>query len=446
MKIRVFEAFCGYGSQAIALQRLKDDCPNFDYEVVGVSEVDKYAIKAYEAIHGHCPNYGDIREINWKIVPAFDLLTYSFPCTDVSIVGKQRGLSEGSGTSSSLLWECAKAIRAKKPKYLIMENVKNILSKKFISDYQKWVDYLTEQGYTTYTQVLDALDYGVPQHRERVFAVSIRGGGNYCFPNKLGSRATLDDVLEDCVEDKYYLSEKALDYFNRVNADKSHNHKFKPLTSDDIVHTLTAKGQNRVYGNYIQQHKYGVGRTRDKKGVITQVRLQPHVNCLNTSTGTNSTLDALVCTPRIRQVGNLYPDTQTYKNRSAGRVYSVNGVSPTIRSASGGNKIPIIVGRQRVYNKGCITTVCPTITQSAFEQNNAGVNEQGIRRLTPRECFRLMDVPEADINKLLSANLSNTRLYALAGNSIVVNCLYYIMRELFFENTLKPKQLELFNI
>ena len=129
MKIRVFEAFAGYGSQAMALQRLAEDYPEFEYEVVGISEIDKYALQAYEAVHGHCPNYGDISKINWEDVPDFDLFTFSFPCQDISAAGMQRGLEEGSGTRSSLLWECKKAIEAKRPKYLLMENVKALVSK-----------------------------------------------------------------------------------------------------------------------------------------------------------------------------------------------------------------------------------------------------------------------------------------------------------------------------
>lgn len=109
-KIRVFEAFAGYGSQSMALRRL-----GIDYEVIGISEIDKYAIQAYMAVHGETPNYGCISKIDWKEVPDFDFLTYSFPCTDISSAGLQKGLEEGSGTRSSLLWECKKAIEAKKP-------------------------------------------------------------------------------------------------------------------------------------------------------------------------------------------------------------------------------------------------------------------------------------------------------------------------------------------
>lgn len=444
-KIRVFEAFAGYGSQALALQRLKDDFVNFDFEVVGISEIDKYAITAYNAIHGACPNFGDISKIDWNVVPDFDLFTYSFPCTDISIIGKQQGFSKGSNTRSSLLWECCRAIESKKPKYLLMENVKNLLSKKFKNHYSEWVQYLATQGYTTYTQVLDALDYNIPQHRERVFALSILGTYDYCFPNKIGCNITLDDVLECNVDDKYYLSDDCLKYFKRVNNDNSHNPKYKPLTKNDVAKTLTARGQTRIDGNYIIQQKYGVGRTRDERGRIKTMRLQSHINTLNTCPAQGSTMDVLVVTPKIEQVGNIYDETDRCKNRSAGRIYNTSGVCPSLRSSTGGNNTPIIIGRKHGFNNGCVSTVCPTNTSSAFEQNNVVSNNYGVRRLTPRECFRLMDVRDSDIDKLLSSGLSNTRLYALAGNSIVVSCLYYILKNLFIHKQM-PRQLALFNL
>lgn len=169
MKIRMFEAFAGYGSQAMAMDELKRMYPDFDYEVVGISEIDKYAIQAYMAAHGETKNYGDISKIDWNDVPDFDLLTYSFPCTDISVAGLQKGLAEGSGTRSSLLWECKKAIETKKPKYLLMENVKALVSKKFKPFYKKWEQYLAGLGYSNYAKVMNAKDYGVPQNRDQDF-------------------------------------------------------------------------------------------------------------------------------------------------------------------------------------------------------------------------------------------------------------------------------------
>ena len=215
-KLRVFEAFSGYGSQSMALRRL-----GVDYEVVGISEIDKYAIMAYNAVHGETKNYGDISTIDWDEVPDFDFLTYSFPCTDISNAGVQMGFEEGSGTRSSLLWECKKAIEAKKPKFLMMENVKAIASDKFLPGLLKWQDYLTEQGYTNFAEILNAKDYGVPQNRERCFIISIYGDAWYNFPDPMPLKLKLKDVLEEKVDEKYYLDQARVDEFiSNLSPDK----------------------------------------------------------------------------------------------------------------------------------------------------------------------------------------------------------------------------------
>lgn len=214
MKIKVFTAFSGYDSQCLALDRIKSMYPEFDYELVGWSEIDKYAIQAHNAIYPQYAdrNYGDISKINWDDVPDFDLFTYSSPCQDFSNAGKQAGGEEGSGTRSSLLWECRRAIVAKKPKYLLMENVAALVSQKFLPLFNKWQSELAGYGYTNFPQVLNAKHYGVPQNRERIFLVSILGDAWYKFPDPFPLRKRLKDVLETNVEEKYYLSEKMIDY------------------------------------------------------------------------------------------------------------------------------------------------------------------------------------------------------------------------------------------
>lgn len=173
MKLRVFEAFAGYGSQSIALELLAQAFPDFQFDTVGISEIDKNAIKAYRTLHGNIiPNHGDITKIDWTQTADFDLLTYSFPCQDISSAGKQRGFTEGSGTRSSCLWACADAIETKHPQFLLMENVKALATqKKFSDDFRRWREWLIKHGYTNYYAVLNAKDYGVPQNRERVFMV-----------------------------------------------------------------------------------------------------------------------------------------------------------------------------------------------------------------------------------------------------------------------------------
>ena len=215
--LRVFTAFSGYDSQCMALDRL-----GIPYVLVGWSEIDKYAIQGHNAVYPQYAdrNYGDISKIDWEQVPDFDLFTYSFPCTDISNAGVQKGLEEGSGTRSSLLWECCKAIETKKPKYLLMENVKALVSQKFLPYYKKWEQYLAGLGYDNYCKVLNAKDYGVPQNRERIFILSIMDNDRaYHFPDPIPLEKRLRDVLEDKVAEKYYLSDEMVEGFLKQNKD-----------------------------------------------------------------------------------------------------------------------------------------------------------------------------------------------------------------------------------
>lgn len=212
--LKVFTAFSGYDSQCMALDRI-----GIPYELVGWSEIDKYAIQAHNAVYPQYAdrNYGDISKIDWESVPGFDLFTYSFPCTDISNAGVQKGLEEGSGTRSSLLWECKKTIEIKRPKYLLMENVKALVSAKFLPFYKKWEQWLAEMGYDNHCMVMNAKDYGVPQNRERIFIVSILGDQSFKFPKPFPLDKRLKDVLEDKVAEKYYLSDQAVEGFLKHN-------------------------------------------------------------------------------------------------------------------------------------------------------------------------------------------------------------------------------------
>ena len=329
--LRVFEAFAGYGSQSIALRNL-----GIEYEVVAISEIDKYAIKAYEAIHGPANNLGDICKIDPSDIPDHDLFTYSFPCQDLSVAGKQAGL--GKGTRSGLLYECEKVIEAKKPKYLLLENVKNLVGKKFKPQFDKWLEYLESLGYTNYWQVLNAKNYGVPQNRERVFVVSILGEHKpYEFPKPILLDKCIADILEDEVDEKYYLSEKIQNRFTPFPADRLNN------DSIEVLGTTAPNPYNKE--------------------------------------------------------GNLIYDKCT---------------------------------SAWVYNSSkCIST----LSARDYKQPKQILDDEyyRIRKLTPRECFRLMGMSDDDIDKIQAAGISNTQQYKMAGNSIVVNVLEAIFKNLFME-------------
>ena len=252
--LRVFEAFAGYGSQHMALERLHNENPQFSYEVVGISEIDKFAVQSYEAIHGPTRNFGDISAIDWESVPDFDLFTYSFPCTDISLAGRQKGLEENTGTRSSLLWQSRKAIIAKRPKYLLMENVKALTYKKFRPYLDKWIAELESYGYKNFWKVLNAKDFGVPQKRERVFMLSVLDKeAEFSFPEPQELKRTIKDCLESEVDASYFLSEdKVQKLFNDAAPEQlmrvgllriRHKGHDKPTTAADPLreHYLVAR-------------------------------------------------------------------------------------------------------------------------------------------------------------------------------------------------------------
>lgn len=258
--LRVFTAFSGYESQCLALEQLKELIPGFDYTLVGWSEIDKFAIAAHDALFPDAAelNYGDISKIDWSQVPDFDLFTYSFPCQSISAAGLQHGFAKGSGTRSSLLWECEKAIKAKRPKYLLMENVKALVQKKFMPDFKAWLELLDRYGYDSWWQVCNAKDYGVPQNRERVFAISYRKDLNlpsYVFPEPFPLDKCLEDVLEDEVEEKYFLADERVEGLieSTLKEQKAgRGYKFEPKSKDDVAGHISTSGGGRKTDNFIK--------------------------------------------------------------------------------------------------------------------------------------------------------------------------------------------------
>lgn len=220
-KIRVITLFSGYDSQCLALERLKRNYSDFDYDLVAWCEIDKDAIAAHDALFPQWKdrNLGDITQVNPKDIPDCDLITWSFPCTDISSAGRQEGLQKGSGTRSSLAWDAIRIFEAKKPKFLLMENVQALVQKKFIKDFHKILSALHDIGYESFTEILNSKDYGVPQNRPRVFCTSVLRTENdqepkFYFPEPFPLEKKLKDVLEDDADEKYYLSnERMAEYF-----------------------------------------------------------------------------------------------------------------------------------------------------------------------------------------------------------------------------------------
>lgn len=378
--LRVFTAFSGYDSQCMALDRLAELFPGFAYELVGWSEIDRYAIQAHNAVYPRYAdrNYGDISRIDWSQVPDFDLFTMSSPCQDFSSAGMQRGGAEGSGTRSSLLWECRKAILAKKPKYIVFENVKALVSAKFLPYFNKWQAELSGYGYSNFAKVLNAKDYGVPQNRERIFMVSILGDSSYYFPMAIPLDKRLKDVLERNVDERYYLSKHTVEVFeahkNRCEA-AGYGFGWLPTGGSGIATCLTS-GAGRQHDNYMI-----VPETCD--------------TLLGVSISPNHRLE-------FRGISSIKQDA-----------------APALRATD--------------YK-------CP---HCAWLTSPDGIRYR-IRKLTPREGFRLMDVTEDNIDKIQQCGVSASQQYKMAGNSIVVACLYHLFRKLFAEPGNESKQMTLF--
>ena len=310
--LRLIELFAGIGSQTQALTNI-----GIAHRVVAISEIDKYAIQSYEAMHGKANNLGDIRKI--EELPNADLWTYSFPCQDISVAGKGAGIKEG--TRSGLLFEVERLLRVASekgtlPKYLLLENVKNLVSKKFKADFDKWLDFLAELGYTNYWKVLNAKDYGIPQNRERVFCVSIRGKHEpFVFPKPKKLTIRLRDMIDETVDERFYLKESTIRSILRSTFN-SRRDSIRP--GDGLANTLLA---------------------RDWRG------------------------------PQCVQVGEVVGGKWDKMHDISKRVYEPNGIAPTVHCQQGGNtelKIAedFVLGGLQKHQTPRTDGISPTLTEA----------------------------------------------------------------------------------
>lgn len=507
-KISIIELFAGVGAQVAALKRL-----GVDYKVVGISEIDKYAIQSYNAINGPTFNYGDITKI--PMLDYADLWTYSFCCQDISQAGKQKGLinEDGTLTRSGLLLHVERLLETavligNQPKYLLLENVKALVSKKFKPDFDRWLQKLESLGYNNYWQVLNAKDYGVPQNRERVFVVSIRKDVDtkgYKFPEKIPLTRKLKDVLEPIVDEKYYLSQDKVDKLV-MNMDK------------EVINTIRCGGGGSLDGKHTWDMVACASRGRNPEnpsdrtaGAPTEQRLEVNqTGCSNTITtvekdnylleplhikeatqkgftdayeGDSVSLDQPNSTARRGRVGNQISNTLTcscntgvvqlgnivntgnWDNPQAGRVYSTDDINPTLNTMQGGQREPKILDDTyanraiREYNEFSPTIraereglkvaegvsvninsrkaefngfkeVSPALRATDYKCPHTYSNGYRIRKLTPLECWRLMDFTDEEFYAAQLSGVSNSQLYKCAGNSIVVAVLQAIFKEL----------------
>ena len=520
--LNVITLFSGYDSQALALNRL-----GLPYDLAAWCEIDRHAITAHNALFPQWKdrNLGDVSRVDWaewhtRHPQPIDLLTYSSPCQDFSSAGLQRGGEEGSGTRSGLLWETERAVRELRPRHLVFENVGGLVSDKFIDLFNRWQARLNTYGYTNFQQLMNAKDYGVPQNRLRIFMVSILDCQRaYYFPKPFKLERRLKDVLEQNVEERYYLREEQVRTL--MNATQKHQEKgngfaFKPHTpDDDYAFTVACGGKGGKTDNFIAEPQINIlgqlsssqnsriisadgispavingekdgmpkiaepciasmkSRDRDNPtGVRTAnngnfaQRLEPSADQSTSNTITSVAKDNLLIIPQATKEGYAvvpeggvfdasYPDSTTRR----GRVQEGGTVSPTIMASQnellryeGVAEPQVLTPVRTEYGKAIrkqygdhnlpesrhnLTQLQPkqdgtSNTLTSVAKDNYLI-EPGIRirRLTERELYRLMDVSEPDIDTLLSAPIPRTQHAKLAGNSIVVACLYHIFRHLF---------------
>lgn len=345
-KIKLLSLFSGIGAFEKALSNI-----GVEYELVNYCEIDKYASKAYSLIHDVSEdiNLQDITQVDEKKLPKnIDLITYGFPCQDISLAGKQRGFEDedGNKTRSGLFFDALRIIKESQPKIAIAENVKNLTSKKFSNQFSIVLSSLEEAGYNCYWKVLNAKDYGMPQNRERVFVVSIRkdvDDGSFAFPVKIPLIKCMGDYLDDNVPLNYLLTGKQLS---------------KIKTS-----------------NFHQE----INRIQNREGVVATLLARDYKD------------------PKCVQIADL----QYYKLDMMNRIYSSDGICPTLKTVTGGST-EIKVKSNEVY-----------------------------RKLTPKEYFRLMGFADEDYQILVDNGFPKTQLYKMAGNSIVVPVLEHLFQQIY---------------
>ena len=425
--IRLIELFAGIGSQAKSMKNL-----GIDFEHWYVCEFDKYAIQSYNAIHNTNFTTSDVTKITANDLKITDtehftyLLTYSFPCQDLSNAGKGRGMEKGSGTRSGLLWEVERLLNecSELPQVLLMENVPQVHSVKNKEHFDQWIAFLESKGYSNFWQDLNAKDYGIPQSRNRCYMVSILGEHSFEFPKPIPLDLRLGDLLEQEVDEKYYLSDEAI--AGRTNSNFRQYNLEKSLINDKDIHpTILARYDgsptllkeptelqkevcNKAMENDLMRpydiidYTYSNARLGEIASGMIKTKNSTDNQIANTLTCNAENFGVCVPEPKIIREEPLEREGW---HRNAKEVLSTEGLCRTLSTQS--NNLATKIKEPQSLR---------------------------IRKLTPKECWLLMGFDSTDIAKAEKV-CSNTQLYKQAGNSIVVNVLMAIFKELFI-----PKQ------
>lgn len=438
--IKYFEMFAGYGTASFALKRIFGE----NTHCIGFSEIDKYAVKCFE--HNHkvvydykdgtsfshgVKNYGDCKRINPQELPDFDLLTGGFPCQAFSVAGKMQGELDSRGT---LFNEIIRIAEVKQPKYMLLENVKGLTAKKFKPTFDKILSELDRIGYNVYWKVLNTKDYGIPQSRARVWFVCFRKDidtKTFKFPEPQELKIFIKDILETEVDAKYYLSEKLQERFRKYLQEKE---------------TKIAAMR--------QRDRHNLNEPREQQ---IEPRDDGCSNSITTVEKDNLVIDTRQSDDRVYSSG-VSPTLRSERNglnvyeggRKELRTHS-EGVVPTLkhRMGTGGNNVPMIancldanmskgISPKEYYEQSKQNVVSDTITTAVGRIGHSSeelgyieknlISSGKLRRLTPKECFRLQGFLNDEVNL---DGLSDTQCYKLAGNGQSVNVVELIFKEMF---------------
>ena len=373
------------------------------------------------------------------------IMTYSFPCQDLSLAGKRAGMDEDSETRSSLLWQVQRLLDElndlnQLPQVLLMENVPQVMAQDNLQNMEKWNAFLSKLGYKSYIKNLIATDYGIPQIRNRTFMVSILGEYSYTFPKPMPLELKLSDMLENKVDEKYFLSErllKALSTNPKSGYDRKRQFKNGLYNSNiiGVANTITTRANDRATDNFIivseatekgfrEAHEGDgvyINRPHQKRGVVQKDKIQTlktTVDDIGVVVKDTRTQKEILADDLIKQgvvkggevINHSYASSRL--NRDRNPIETTDGIMPTLTTR------PDTLG---------------VVVKGIANKSNAGVgvieNNLRIRKITPLEAFRLMGVKDDDYYKI-AKNQSDSSLYHLAGDSIVVNVLMAIFKQL----------------
>ena len=404
--LKVGTDFSGIGSPEAALRRL-----NLPHKNVFACEIDKFAKQSYLELNDPDTFYEDITTRNHSEVEQLDLYVAGFPCQAFSYAGKRKGFADE--TRGTLFFDVAEFIRVNQPNCFILENVRGLVSHDKGKTFQTITDILSNGGgslngqvgldtidnglgYHVYYKILNTKNFGIPQNRERIFIVGFKNWREFRFPKEFPLDITLKDLLEDDVNEKYYLSQKMIDGFNRHkerHEDKGTGFKWQPKSGDDIANCLRANAALCPTDNSVIVHNLHPRCGDPKKGGTGH---------LSKTDGIAYCLDAAnSIAVELKQIGNIYENEH---NSLAGRVYDENGLSITLKSEGGG-----LGAKSGLYKV----------------KNN-------IRRLTPLETWRLQGFTDEEFWKAQKVN-SDTQLYKQAGNTITVNVMVELFKKIYLK-------------